>query len=973
MSTPIVPATNTGGAGGTLMGGTNILQTSIDTLNTSVTGLITSIGTLSTSIQNQRQTATAQQQGGGGFPGISNPFSNNPNTPGMGGGGPGGAGNVNQPTPFSSVIAGTAGVGSAIAGYGNQQLPTQLALNAYATQAALAGGQTSSNFTQQYKLAFGYQNQGLNFLSSSPSDALAGTQMLNYAASNPNYRNTSIGRAGFGYTAAVGMSNPLASMQSGAGFAQSMLNPQTSQTMMALGYPVTPRQMGTGQANLPANVIQGMLRAWYGQKDINPSTLTAGLGLGGRANLNLSALGIDPTTAAPMIEEYNQLFRKGLSPTAAQKLINQASSGTLSSATAAQKRLESLGVSTATSEAQKMRNGQAILTGRDANIASGFSRGLSQATGLLSKFNEGLSHLMTTLHLNGLVGWSGGFGSIMSGTNKGNVLLGGSSLAGAIGGLLGLSSGGIIPGYSPGKDDVPAKLSHGEAVLNPGAALALGHSRINALNAMHSPPGAKTQLSSGVLNAAAGFGGNGVYRNPFRSVSGLTPERVDMGVDYGGSGPVYAMGPGVVTNTSQSWKGAQGAPYPGYFISYKFTGGPDKGKYVYVAEDIWPSVRVGQQVNSNTIIGRMKGGIETGWAAPPGSGNTMAAVSGEASPSGDPGSVSTAYGANFNALLRSLGVPAGKQNSMGLGGVSGGSSTPTSSITGNGTVGGIGFSESSLIPNTSELSALSGGFAGGNAGGGTMGSPTSNGTSSRPSNNGGFSSVSGLGGNASQNRALMKRLASKFGWGSGDQWRSLDTLEMHEAGYNQNAQNPTSTAYGIGQFLDSTWAGFGPKTSNARLQEIYMLEYIKQRYKNPVNAWDQYYAHPGGVGWYGAGGTLTGGISIVGDRGPEAIVGGAGSKVLDNASTMKLINSNPQPAQSPWSNLGAVGKGTSPSNALGPINLNFTKESVVIKVDHQTADASFAGREAAKGFIKYLKDEELFDAIGIGEKNNYGQ
>jgi hypothetical protein len=46
------------------------------------------------------------------------------------------------------------------------------------------------------------------------------------------------------------------------------------------------------------------------------------------------------------------------------------------------------------------------------------------------------------------------------------------------------------------------------------------------------------------------------YRNPLRDVSGLNPERIDMGVDFGGSGPVYALGNAVITNatgTSAGW------------------------------------------------------------------------------------------------------------------------------------------------------------------------------------------------------------------------------------------------------------------------------------------------------------------------------------------------------------------------------------------------------------------------------------
>ncbi|MFJ5882675.1 transglycosylase SLT domain-containing protein [Kitasatospora cineracea] len=47
-----------------------------------------------------------------------------------------------------------------------------------------------------------------------------------------------------------------------------------------------------------------------------------------------------------------------------------------------------------------------------------------------------------------------------------------------------LSTGGIIPGYQPGVDTVPALLSRGEAVLRPEVTAALGSERINSWNAM---------------------------------------------------------------------------------------------------------------------------------------------------------------------------------------------------------------------------------------------------------------------------------------------------------------------------------------------------------------------------------------------------------------------------------------------------------------------------------------------------------
>lgn len=90
--------------------------------------------------------------------------------------------------------------------------------------------------------------------------------------------------------------------------------------------------------------------------------------------------------------------------------------------------------------------------------------------------------------------------------------------------------------------------------------------------------------------------------------------------------------------------------------------------------------------------------------------------------------------------------------------------------------------------------------------------------------------------NISGNVALGRQLAAQRGW-SGNQWNALYTLGMRESGWRNTAQNPTSTAYGIGQFLDKTWGTVGGrKTSDPRLQIEYMLRYIAQRYGNPANA-----------------------------------------------------------------------------------------------------------------------------------------
>jgi peptidoglycan hydrolase CwlO-like protein len=146
------------------------------------------------------------------------------------------------------------------------------------------------------------------------------------------------------------------------------------------------------------------------------------------------------------------------------------------------------------------------------------------------------------------------------------------------------------------------------------------------------------------------------YANPLRSVSGLTAERIDQGVDYGGVGPLYALGPGVITSVYNS-----GWPN-GVFIVEELTAGPDAGQYWYSAEYIAPAVAVGEQVSSGTIIGTLTGaaeGIELGWADPASDGQTMAAAVGQAMGSGGAGSTSTAYGVAASDLLAALGAPPG--------------------------------------------------------------------------------------------------------------------------------------------------------------------------------------------------------------------------------------------------------------------------------------------------------------------------
>jgi len=164
-------------------------------------------------------------------------------------------------------------------------------------------------------------------------------------------------------------------------------------------------------------------------------------------------------------------------------------------------------------------------------------------------------------------------------------------------------------------------------------------------------------------------------------------------------------------------------------------------------------------------------------------------------------------------------------------------------------------------------------------------------------NAGGSSSSSGsttaVGGNPASksseaaNQALGKEMAASWGWSTGTAWTALNNLEMAEAGWNNTAQNPTSTAYGIGQFLDSTWATVGAKKTSDPSQQISaMYNYIYDKYKTPEAAWQ----HEQQYNWYSDGtGSARSGLAVVGERGPEVVALSGGQQILSAAKTAQMM------------------------------------------------------------------------------------
>ena len=183
-------------------------------------------------------------------------------------------------------------------------------------------------------------------------------------------------------------------------------------------------------------------------------------------------------------------------------------------------------------------------------------------------------------------------------------------------------------------------------------------SAVAARDSSHRPqdPAAKPSASPRAQPPAPPPPAPPVYANPLRSIADLVPERIDMGADFGGSGPVYALGNAVITNATGDSAGWPG----GGWITYRLTDGPAAGLSVYVAEDVTPAVQVGQEVSSSTVIANMfngGAGIETGWAQPDGaSAESQLPAAGAISGAGP---FPTKVGLNFGQLLQAVGAPPG--------------------------------------------------------------------------------------------------------------------------------------------------------------------------------------------------------------------------------------------------------------------------------------------------------------------------
>lgn len=108
-------------------------------------------------------------------------------------------------------------------------------------------------------------------------------------------------------------------------------------------------------------------------------------------------------------------------------------------------------------------------------------------------------------------------------------------------------------------------------------------------------------------------------------------------------------------------------------------------------------------------------------------------------------------------------------------------------------------------------------------------------------------SAGAVSGSVSSLTPTLTALAAQKGWNA-TQVQAWKQVINRESGGSLTAQNPTSSAYGIAQFINgpSEYAQYGGNSTTVAGQLTAMANYIKQRYGTPAAAW----AHELSAGWY---------------------------------------------------------------------------------------------------------------------------
>ena len=406
------------------MGGTNVLQNSIDSLTTAVNNLSTQMGSANFGAGSAGGQATKQQNSSLStqpFPKMQNQFQ----PPG----GSGGGGNISPNNNFNSFAnlassaAGPTMMLGAIAKMGQNMMGNQLQLNQAATTAlpfmATNGMSQSQAMQQYYSLVGATPGNQMNLGTGGIAGNVALQQTLAQLGGTQNYNQSALGRAGYGASAAFGVANPTLSTAAAAQLGAGLYSPGFSYNMMRMG-------MGTarganGSALNPGQLSQQVLKG-FGVGGMYGAKLFGNLS-SPKGQLDMSSLlqgtGVSNSAFTGYLNDYATLMNKDhMSATSATSLISKATTGSTANMKAARSRLNKLGVTTASNDISNLEQAQAVTTGRQGEYASGFNSAISQSTGMLEQFNNALNKLLNG-PLGNAAGYAGGMGGMASGISHG--------------------------------------------------------------------------------------------------------------------------------------------------------------------------------------------------------------------------------------------------------------------------------------------------------------------------------------------------------------------------------------------------------------------------------------------------------------------------------------------------------------------------------------------------------------------------
>lgn len=583
--------------------------------------------------------------------------------------------------------------------------------------------------------------------------------------------------------------------------------------------------------------------------------------------------------------------------------------------------------------------------GRTIGGLTGFNDGLQASTKALTSFTNVINGFMNSTGLSGIAG-----------------LMSGGTMHGKLGALMGLA--GAIPGGSElmhlggglisGAGSLVGGITHGFGIGGNNDSRMSTNARGGAGGASGHP--AASGGSGGGAGAGSGAGKSTVVKfiypvnpHPITEAYGVANSGyaaghhtgVDFGVPVGT--PVHAGASGTVVNAGP------GGAYGNYVVIDHHC-----GLWTLYAHNSRLTVRVGTQVSTGALIAYSgntgnttgphchfevrKGANRYGMDV-----NPMPYLGGGGSvgTSSSPGAATTGSGSPMT----------GSAGSTDLGS---GTSYTNSGSPGIGTTYGAGMSELDVLG--------SAGGSGSSGGGGSVmtttttspgsGAPVGSPTVGAPvTPAGGGNAPAGSGNNGRRysklaNEGSVEVAAKPYGWAKGSEWGALYQLVMSESGFNNVAQNPTSSAYGLFQFLDSTWAGYGGhKTSDPNVQAGLGMKYIKARYGDPIHAWNFHKAH----NWYDKGAWQIQKDEDARVHKDEMILPAPAARQIREI----LMNGNPYGAQT---------KGGS-----GQVVLQFNEGSIKIALQGSGSTPQ-VGRAIAKEFVDTLTQDARIKALQAGTR-----